>query len=420
MERVRTTLAGRYGLAEVIGRGGMSTVYRATDPRLGRTVAVKVLDPVLAEEDPLWVVRFEREARAAASLAHPGVATVYDVGVQDGTRFIVMEYVRGRSLATILREHRPLAPASAAAIAASVADVLSAAHAKGIVHRDIKPGNVIVLGNGSVKVLDFGIARPLDGPAITQTASVLGTAAYMSPEQAIGEVADPRSDIYSLGCVLYAMLAGSPPFSAELPAAILHQHVNATPRPLADIAPGVPSALEALVSQMLAKNPAARPRTAAEVRDRLYAIRRSSGNDAAAAAPTAATVPVAPLVRGKTRGAPLLSRPGDVVRRAMLGSLAVLLTVALIALASGGGSSRNTNSPDRSTATTPGSAPTTSSTSAGSTKPAAAKPKKEHVKPSENLAAPASQGAAPSGHGGTPPGQAKKDHGHGGGGEGGD
>ena len=272
------TLAGRYRLDEVIGRGGMSTVYRGTDLALDRVVAVKVaLDP-LVEQSPIYLERFRREANAAAAIDHPGVVTVYDAGADGPTRFIVMEFVHGRSLADILRERSPLEPAEAADIAAQAADALSAAHARGIVHRDIKPGNIMVTPDGSVKVLDFGIARAVDSGTLTQTATVLGTSAYMSPEQALGQPADARSDIYSLGCVLYEMLTGEPPFRAEVAAAVMHQHVRVQPKPASERNPAVPPALNALVMEMLAKAPGDRPQTAAEVRDRL---RQAVGNPAA-------------------------------------------------------------------------------------------------------------------------------------------
>ena len=295
------TLAGRYRLEEVIGRGGMSTVYRGTDLALDRVVAVKVaLDP-LVEQSPIYLARFTREAKAAAAIGHPEVVTVYDAGADGPTRFIVMELVPGRSLGEILRarEHKPLEPDQAARIAAQVADALSAAHAAGIIHRDIKPGNIMLTPGGSVKVLDFGIARALDSHTLTQTATVLGTSAYMSPEQALGQPADARSDIYSLGCVLYEMLTGEPPFTAEVSAAVLHQHVRVEPKPARERNPAIPPALGALVMQMLAKSPNDRPQTAAEVRDRLGPALADPDDrgDAlttvalAAVAPTPATVP---------------------------------------------------------------------------------------------------------------------------------
>jgi eukaryotic-like serine/threonine-protein kinase len=424
MDGLRTMLAERYELDEVIGRGGMSTVYRATDSVLGRTVAVKVLSPALAEGDPVWVARFQREARAAASLNHPGVATVYDTGVEDGTRFIVMECVPGKSLATILHDEAPLDHGRAARIAAQVADALSAAHAAGIVHRDIKPGNVMVGPDGTVKVLDFGIARSGDGTALTQTVSVLGTAAYMAPEQASGQPADARSDIYSLGCVLYAMLSGAPPFTGDLAAALLHQHVNAAPRPLRDVVPAVPPPLGQLVDRMLAKSPGARPQSAGEVRDRLRAaldptaptaaigtggVAVAAAAGAQAGAPSARTAPTRPLARPRRRG---------MSRRATLVAIGLLvLVIAAAAIASGGRSTRgnlfqtHTNPPASTTAprTTP---PAKSTPPARSTPPAKKAAAGAKATPPPNQAHPPA--AKSPGHGRLPPGQAKK---HGGGGD---
>ncbi|HWF72437.1 MAG TPA: protein kinase, partial [Solirubrobacteraceae bacterium] len=263
------TMAGRYELADVIGRGAMGTVYRADDLVLGRSVAVKTLPWLVADQNPKSVARFEREARAAAALSHPAVVAVYDTGVDASTHFIVMELVSGRSLEAILRTEGALDPDRAAALAARVADALAAAHRAGIIHRDIKPANVMVADEGAVKVLDFGIARARGSVTLTEGASVLGTAAYMAPEQALGKPADERSDIYALGCVLYALLTGRPPFTGEGFAAIIHQQANAEPRSPCEENPGVPAALSALVMRMLAKAPEDRPQSAVEVRDRL-------------------------------------------------------------------------------------------------------------------------------------------------------
>jgi eukaryotic-like serine/threonine-protein kinase len=306
MDESHPLLAGRFELSGVVGRGGMGTVYRATDLVLGRTVAVKVLAAALLE-DPVHVARFEREARAAASLAHPGVVAVYDTGVDHGAHFIVMEFVSGQSLAELIGDRGRLDVGRAVGVGARVADALCAAHAAGLIHRDVKPGNVMLTDGGGVKVLDFGIARALDATALTQTASVLGTAAYMAPEQALGDPADERSDIYSLGCLLYALLTGRPPFAGLLPAAVAHQHVHTDPVPLGRSDARLPDSLDRLVMQMLAKSPDARPQTAAEVRDRLDAVlaKASAGplapQPAEQPGPEPATA-VLPAVGGGRRG----------------------------------------------------------------------------------------------------------------------
>jgi serine/threonine-protein kinase len=369
------TMAGRYELVAVIGRGGMGTVYRARDLILGRTVAVKVLPAAFADQDATHVARFEREARAAASLSHPGVVAVFDAGAAEGTRFIVMEYVAGRSLEAVLRDDAPLEPNRAMNIAEQVADALAAAHAAGIVHRDVKPGNVMIADDGSVKVLDFGIARALDGTSLTHSASVLGTAGYMAPERTLGRRADERSDIYSLGCVLYAMLAARPPFVGEAVAAVLHQHVNVDPRPLRDLNPSVSPALDALVMDLLAKSPNVRPGSAAQVRDRLRELLTGSS----AVPPREPTSPTARLA--ETAATRVLPRRPRANRRLVAAALAGGgLGIVLIALTSGGGgqhpaavqrnsTASKTTSPSAhsSTNTTPSSATTTADTRAAST-----------------------------------------------------
>ncbi len=341
-------MAGRYELAEVIGRGGMGRVYHATDRVLGRAVAVKMLPGVLADQDPTSVARFEREARAAAALSHPAVVAVYDAGADETSRFIVMELIAGRSLEAILRDEGPLDPDRASGIAAQVADALAAAHAAGIVHRDVKPANVMVAPDGSAKVLDFGIARAMDSTTLTETASVVGTAAYMSPEQALGKPADERSDIYSLGCVLYALLTGNPPFTGDGAAAILNQHANVVPRPPRIAESRVSPELDALVMRMLAKSPDERPQTAAEVRDQLTFPSRGRSAPPAVTAPTArldpttATRVLPPAVRRDRRW---LILAGAIA--------AVVLVIAVAALASGGGSPHAaTNASRAATATT--------------------------------------------------------------------
>jgi serine/threonine-protein kinase len=405
------TLAGRYHLEEVIGRGGMSTVYRATDELLGRPVAVKVLLAALLEQDPTYAARFEREARAAAALASSAVVTVFDTGVdEDGGQYIVMEYIPGLSLAQMLADERPLEISEAVRIAERVADALRAAHAAEILHRDIKPANVMVAQDGTVKLLDFGIARRPDGTTLTQAASVLGTAAYMAPERALGQPGDARADIYSLGCLLYAMLTGRPPFTGEVSAAVLHQQINADPAPPSRLRTGIPKALDALVLAMLAKAPEARPRAAAEVRDRLAAVAGVPPALAAtgmteptlrmppAGAPrTAATLPL----QAARRVRPVLAAAwADHRWRALIMGLATALVALLaVALLAGGGSGTN-----RAATSHRATTPTTSSTT-----------RKKTLKPATTT--PAAPAAHPQGG---PPGHGGKRHGHAKKGDGGD
>ena len=355
MDHMHRALAGRYELIDMIGRGGMGTVYRAVDPVLGRSVAVKLLAGSAADNDPVSVARFEREARAAAAINHPAIVSVYDAGADDGRLFIVMELITGRSLETILGADGPFDPARAIEIVARVADALAAAHAAGIVHRDIKPANIMVATDGAVKVLDFGIARAIDGTALTQHATVLGTAAYISPEQALGEPADQRSDVYALGCVLYAMLAGRPPFTGDSAAAILNQQANVAARPLRREHRGVTVELETLVLQMLAKSPPDRPQSARDVRDRLTAMSASrppitsiaATEPMALAEPTPPTEPIAsraPNDRTPPTAATQRLRPAQRLtrNRALLafGLVVIALGIGVVALASDGSPGR--------------------------------------------------------------------------------
>ena len=309
-------------------------MYRAVDLVLSRSVAVKTLPWLIADENPKSVARFEREARAAAALNHPAVVAVYDTGADASTHFIVMELVGGRSLEALLREHGPLDPDRAVGIAERVADALAAAHRAGIVHRDIKPANVMVADDGSVKVLDFGIARARGASSLTQTSSVLGTAAYMAPEQALGKPADERSDIYSLGCVLYAMLTGHPPFTAGGFAAIMHQQANNEPDPPDAENPRVSPALSTLVMHMLGKAPEDRPPSATDVRNRLAA---PSGS-AADAGPATARLPEGAPTARLPEGAPTPARAsrGRLIAAGVLAT--AIVAIALVILTSGGSS----------------------------------------------------------------------------------
>ena len=262
---VGRTLNSRYSLEQLIGTGGMADVYRATDQLLGRTVAVKILHPQFAK-DPVFIERFRLEAQAAANLNQPNVVNVYDWGIEDSTYYLVMEYVEGLNLKDIILRGGPLLPERAVEIAIAITGALEAAHTAGIVHRDIKPQNIICTSDDKVKVMDFGIARATGGQAMTQTGTIMGTAQYISPEQAQGRVADPRSDLYSLGVVLYEMLTARVPFDGENPVSIAYKHVREDPLPPSMINPDVSPELEAVVMKALAKNPENRYRSAKEMR----------------------------------------------------------------------------------------------------------------------------------------------------------
>jgi serine/threonine protein kinase len=273
-DRKTRVLAGRYEIDSVLGEGGMAKVFRGTDKVLGRTIAVKVLSPQFAK-DHQFVSRFRREAQAAAALNHPNVVSVYDTGSEDGIHWIVMEYVDGRTLKSVVREEGPLLPERAVEIAQAVCLALATAHEKGLVHRDIKPGNIMLTPSGETKVMDFGIARATAGAdTLTQTAAVLGTAAYLSPEQAQGKPVDARSDIYAVGCVLYEMLTARPPFEGDSPVAIAYKHVRETPTPPSRLNGDVPGELDAIVLKAMAKNPDNRYQTTREMAEDLQRLAR--------------------------------------------------------------------------------------------------------------------------------------------------
>jgi serine/threonine protein kinase len=261
------TLGDRYEIGEVLGRGGMAEVHEGRDLRLGRKVAIKMLRVDMARE-PSFQARFRREAQSAASLNHPSVVAVYDTGEDtvegNSVPYIVMEHVDGSTLRELLNSGRRLLPERALEITAGVLEALDYSHRNGIVHRDIKPANVMLTRNGDVKVMDFGIARAIadTGATMTQTSAVIGTAQYLSPEQARGEQVDSRSDLYSTGCLLYELLAGRPPFVGDSPVSVAYQHVREEPQPPSAFDPEVPPEADAIVLTALAKDREQRYQTA--------------------------------------------------------------------------------------------------------------------------------------------------------------
>ena len=270
-----THLGDRYDVGQVIGRGGMAEVYEGTDRRLNRRVAIKVLRPDLAR-DPMFQERFRREAQSAAGLNHPNIVAIYDTGedlVGDGATqvnipYIVMEYVDGVTLRHMLNNGPRILPERALEVVAGVLAALDYAHRHGIVHRDIKPANIMINANGDAKVMDFGIARAMSDAAtsVTATSAVMGTAQYLSPEQARGESVDARSDLYSTGCVLYELLTSTPPFNGESPVSIAYQHVNEVPKLPSSVDPSIPTTLDSITMTALTKSPTNRYQTAAEMR----------------------------------------------------------------------------------------------------------------------------------------------------------
>lgn len=322
-------LNDRYEMGRPLGKGGMAHVYRGTDRVLDRTVAIKVLADKYAGDES-FVSRFRREAQAAAGLNHGNIVGVYDTGDEGRMHYIVMEYVEGDTLGDVLRREGRIDADHAAAIAAEVATALQAAHDSGLVHRDVKPGNVMIDRDGRVKVVDFGIARAAADDTLTQTGLVLGTASYLSPEQAQGFPVDARSDVYSLGCVLYQMLTGRPPFEGDTPVSIAFKHVNEAPVPPREIDPSIPPHLDRTVMRAMEKDPDARFPTAEAFR-------------AAVAGEGTATIPLAAAggdtdVLPATAPAPATSPPGRRGRSWLpvaLVAAAVLAVIGVVAATSG-------------------------------------------------------------------------------------
>ncbi|MEU8118878.1 Stk1 family PASTA domain-containing Ser/Thr kinase [Spirillospora sp. NPDC049024] len=300
-------LGGRYELETVIGRGGMAEVYRARDRRLDRVVAVKTLRSDLAR-DPTFQARFRREAQSAASLNHPSVIAVYDTGEDmigdTPIPYIVMEYVDGSTLRDLLRENRALLPDKALEITDGILRALDYSHRGGIVHRDIKPANVMLTRQHEVKVMDFGIARAMADTAstMTQTAQVIGTAQYLSPEQARGERVDARSDIYSTGCVLYELLTGKPPFTGDSPVAIAYQHVREEPVPPSQVDPQIPQWADAIVLKAMAKDADHRYQNATEFRQEIQRVLQGQ--------PVSSTAASTMLMSGQPQGTQMMGAYG--------------------------------------------------------------------------------------------------------------
>jgi eukaryotic-like serine/threonine-protein kinase len=293
MPDAATILSDRYELGPELGHGGMARVLRGTDRQLGRHVAIKVLSPPY-DRDQAFVERFRREAHAAARLNHPSIVAVYDTGSDDGTHYIVTELVEGETLAELVARGGPLPPQRAVDISTEITRALAAAHQRGVVHRDVKPGNVMLTPEGRVKVVDFGIARAAGVESGTRSGLVLGSAPYISPEQARGEPGDERSDIYALGCVMYEMLTGQPPFTADTPVATLYLHVHEQAPPPSSVGQ-VPADLEAIVLRCLEKDPAARFQSATELEHALGAVDNSNTTMPLPAEDFEPTAPVEPV-----------------------------------------------------------------------------------------------------------------------------
>jgi serine/threonine-protein kinase len=369
-------IAGRYRLRDTIGRGAMGEVWRAFDETLDRPVAVKLLLP--HDSDPTAPSRFRLEAQTAGRLSHPHVVGVLDFGEHEDRLFLVMELVDGDSLAGLLTVSGPLPAERVARIAAQAAVGLAAAHRQGIVHRDIKPANLLLGADGTLKIGDFGIARFLDDPgaALTATGQIVGTSLYLAPERALGHTAGPASDVYSLGCVLYQLLTGRPPFEADSAIAVLHQHLDAAPVPPRRLGADLPAAFESYLLGLLAKEPESRP-TAEEVADwfgrgawrgaseplpgehqdhsrpdQPYATGSRAATASSVSAPTArsndASVPVADtewqtsVHRSATRGShpPFLRRSRLVAVLGGAGLFAAALLVGMVGFSSGTGSAQ--------------------------------------------------------------------------------
>ncbi|MCD0444367.1 Stk1 family PASTA domain-containing Ser/Thr kinase [Glycomyces sp. A-F 0318] len=316
-------LGGRYEIGEVIGYGGMAEVHRGRDLRLGRDVAVKLLRADLSRDES-FLIRFRREAQNSASLNHPNIVAVFDTGEEGGIPYMVMEFVNGRTLKEVLIAEGRFDPAVACEVVADMCAALDFSHKHHIIHRDVKPGNVMLSDTNQVKVMDFGIARALaSGQAtMTQTSAVIGTAQYLSPEQARGETVDARSDVYAVGCVLYELLVGHPPFTGDNPVSVAYQHVREEARPPSELNPAIPASVDAVIMKALAKNPENRYHSAGEMREDL--IRAARGQAVMAPAVMSAeartqiidadsTAPIRPIATSSSKRRPWLIALGVVL-----------------------------------------------------------------------------------------------------------
>ena len=356
-------LAGRYEIREMIGRGGMAEVHLGYDRRLSRIIAIKLLRSDIAG-DPTFQARFRREAQSAAALNHPSIVSVYDSGEEQVTTpngavrsvpYIVMEYVEGHTVREFLGEGEAVPIPEAVEIVTGVLDALEYSHRAGIIHRDIKPGNIMLTSTGAVKVMDFGIARAVEDSAatVTQTHAVVGTAQYLSPEQARGEVVDARSDLYSTGCLLYELLTGKPPFTGDSAVAIAYQHVREIPRPPSAVAADVPESLDRVVLKALAKNRDDRYQDASHMRADLLAAARglsvsapsaeswsapapamAAGSPSPAPAPAPPAPPAPPMAR-RTRTPPAAAESEGSRGSSRRWGVWVLLILVLIAAGAG-------------------------------------------------------------------------------------
>ncbi|GAA0715723.1 hypothetical protein GCM10010199_16650 [Dactylosporangium roseum] len=373
-------LAGRYELRSLIGRGGMAQVWAGHDQRLDRDVAVKLLEHTDLRDSTV-LDRFDREARTVAKLSHPNIIAIHDVGTDHGTPFLIMELVEGSSLADLLIAG-PVDPTRAVDIAMQVCDALTVAHAAGVVHRDVKPANILITGTGQVKVCDFGIAKMTgaDQANLTASAQAIGTSAYMAPEQVAGGPVDARTDLYALGCVLYAMLTGQPPFTGDNAVQVAWQHLNQAPPPPSARCPGLPPPLDALIAALLAKQAADRPATAARTRADLAQL--GSGPAATTAMPsmgTERTFRASAAVHQPTRTIPTMTagddpsavpqrsgriRPGSAVLLALAVAVSAVVVFALVLVVRSGMHDGRTAAPDGSTTASAGTPPAADTLSA--------------------------------------------------------